>query len=73
MLAALLSGQRLPWCALVCVGGPCHKPMCESMGPFYYSCPLGYLELVPVADEQWRECVRSYHAKRRKKREVVNA
>lgn len=50
-----------------------NKPMCESMGPFYYSCPLGYLELVPVADEQWRECVRSYHAKRRKKREVVNA
>lgn len=41
-----------------------YKDMAESMHPYYYSCPLKYLELVPPASEAWREGVREYHAKR---------
>lgn len=41
-----------------------YKDMEESMNPCYYSCPLGYLKLVPVASEKWREGVREYHEAR---------
>jgi len=41
-----------------------YKGMDESMGPYYYSCPLPYLDMVPqVADANWREKVREYHRK----------
>ncbi len=40
-----------------------HKPLCEQSHPYYYSCPLGYLDMVPVANAEWRESVRKYHAK----------
>ena len=43
-----------------------HKPMDESMGPYYYSCPLSYLEMTPVANQEWRDSVIEYHNKRRK-------
>lgn len=39
-----------------------YKDMCESMHPYYYSCPMAYLTIVPVACEPWREQVRAYHA-----------
>jgi hypothetical protein len=39
------------------------KDMEEGMGPCYYTCPLSYLEMVPVASEGWRVKVRAYHAK----------
>ena len=48
-----------------------YKDMNESMHPFYYSCPLKYLDMVPVANEGWRAKVREYHnqiAKRRMER-----
>jgi hypothetical protein len=41
-----------------------YKSMSESMGPYYFTCPLSYLDLVPVANESWREAVRQYHARR---------
>jgi len=44
-----------------------YKPMDESMGPYYYSCPLAYLAEVPVVDAAWRECVKSYWQRRREK------
>ena len=44
-----------------------YKDMCESMGPCYYSCPLAYLDMVPVANADWREQVRAYHAARNRK------
>lgn len=44
-----------------------YKDMCESSGPFYYSCPLDYLAMVPVECESWRERVRAYHAKQKRK------
>ena len=40
-----------------------YKDLCESMHPYYYSCPLAYLAIVPVACEPWRAAVREYHAK----------
>lgn len=40
-----------------------YKPMDEYMGPYYFSCPLAYLDMVPVANEGWREQVRQHHAK----------
>jgi hypothetical protein len=40
-----------------------YKDMEESMGPCYYTCPLGFLAMAPVASESWREQVRAYHAK----------
>ena len=41
-----------------------YKPMDESMGPCYYSCPLGYLKMVPCVDKDWRMRVLDYHAHR---------
>ena len=40
--------------------------MDESVHPFFYSCPLGYLEMVPIetsgGNPEWRVGVRAYHA-----------
>ncbi|MEJ1397814.1 MAG: hypothetical protein RPU52_09860 [Candidatus Sedimenticola sp. (ex Thyasira tokunagai)] len=38
-----------------------YKDMCESMGPCYYTCPIKYLEMVPVANQAWRDEVMAYH------------
>ena len=50
-----------------------YKDMDESMHPYYYSCPLGYLEMVPIdqygGNAEWRECVRRYHAQQAEKRQ----
>lgn len=40
-----------------------NKPLSEQCHPYYYSCPLGYLDIVPVANEEWRAEVRKHHAK----------
>lgn len=42
-----------------------YKPMEESMGPVQISCPLKFLEMTPVADAEWREKVKAFHARRR--------
>jgi len=40
-----------------------YKDMSEGMSPYYYTCPLKYLDLTPeVASETWRKRVRAYHA-----------
>jgi hypothetical protein len=48
------------------------KGMEESMHPYFYSCPLKYLDLVPIEQfgghAEWRELVRSYHARITEKR-----
>lgn len=43
-----------------------YKPLDESMHPYYYSCPLRYLDMAPVQSPKWREGVRAHHASRRK-------
>ncbi len=46
-----------------------YKDVEESMHPFYYSCPLRYLDLVPIETYggcgEWREGVRRYHQRQR--------
>ena len=45
-----------------------YKDMSECMHPYFYNCPLKFLDMVPiVASEAWREGVRKYHAKRNRK------
>ncbi|MCP5348799.1 MAG: hypothetical protein H7A04_18255 [Pseudomonadales bacterium] len=41
-----------------------HKPLEESMHPYYYSCPVRYLDMAPEQCREWREGVRDYHARR---------
>ena len=49
-----------------------YKDIEEVMHPFYYSCPLKYLDLVPIEQygghAEWRELVRKYHARITEKR-----
>jgi hypothetical protein len=49
-----------------------YKDMEESMGPYYYSCPQKYLNLVPIeqygGNEEWRANVQRYHARQQAKR-----
>lgn len=56
-----------------------YKDMDESMGPFYYDCPLKFLEQAPEpsssnrdhlgSGRSWREHVRDYHAARQLQRQ----
>ena len=54
-----------------------YKDMEESMHPHFYSCPLGYLNLVPIEQfgghAEWRELVHQYHARITEKRRVRKA
>lgn len=43
-------------------GGWGCKALDESMHPYYYSCPLSYLDMAPEQSEAWRAGVRTYHA-----------
>ncbi len=43
-----------------------YKDLCESMHPYYYTCPLAYLDMVPVACDGWRYGVREYHARQKR-------
>lgn len=58
-----------------CNDGWGYKDMEESMHPYYYSCPLKYLEMVPIdpygGNEEWRKIVAEHHAKRRRKLTLV--
>lgn len=55
-----------------------YKDMDESMHPYFYSCPLKYLAMVPIeqfgGNAEWRAVVHEYHAelqaKRRARREA---
>jgi hypothetical protein len=51
-----------------------YKDMEEAMGPYYFSCPLTYLAMVPVVTNQtWREGVQQYHARKKEKRLAKSA
>ena len=49
-----------------------YKDMDESMHPHYFSCPLKYLNLVPIEQfggrPEWRDAVQRYHARQQAKR-----
>ena len=48
-----------------------YKDMDETAGPYYYNCPLSYLDMVPdpmtTHSTPWRVLVREYWAKRNRK------
>ena len=66
------AGQTVRFIALYLVrwhGGDCkgwgYKDMDESAGPYYYNCPLSYLDMVPDPGgyaTEWRAKVREQHA-----------
>jgi len=49
-----------------------YKDLDEGCGPFAVSCPLAYLDLVPLdrygGNVGWREWVRAYHSRQQEKR-----
>jgi hypothetical protein len=49
-----------------------YKDIEESMGPYYYSCPLKYLRMVPIeqygGNAEWREQVVQHHEQSAEKR-----
>jgi hypothetical protein len=46
-----------------------HKPMSEDMGPYTYSCPLKFLDMVPEYNHAWRLKVMAYWVVRQYRRE----
>jgi len=38
-----------------------YKMMFESIHPYFYSCPVEYLDMVPVACQEWRERTLAFH------------
>lgn len=46
-------------CDLIENGG--YKDMCEVMGPYYYDCPMKFLDMAPVANQAWRDKVLLFH------------
>lgn len=47
-----------------------YKDMSESEGPCYYTCPVTFLEMTPVANNEWRSEVWKYHRRTKQKLEV---
>lgn len=41
-----------------------YKDMDESMHPYYYDCPVAWLEKAPVASQDWRDGVIAYNKKK---------
>ncbi len=39
-----------------------YKALEESSHPYYYDCPLHYLDLAPEQSADWRSGVRQFHA-----------
>ena len=48
-----------------------HKPLEEAMHPYYYSCPLRYLDMAPEQCRDWRDGVRAHHARRNSRKSVA--
>lgn len=66
--AVVQEGDGRKWiaCTLLSNGGRSgwgYKELDESCHPFYYSCPMSYLTMVPVACQEWRDAVIAYHNK----------
>jgi len=41
-----------------------YKDMDESMHPYYYDCPMDWLEKAPVVSQPWRDGVHAHHKKK---------
>lgn len=64
-----IDGHRWIGCYLLtkAADGWGYKPMDESMGPFYWTCPWKYLQMVPATNMSWRLGVIKYWDKRKRK------
>ena len=47
-----------------------YKDMDESVHPYYYNCPLKFLDMAPEVSADWRKGVREYHNRLKRKIEV---
>ena len=50
-----------------------YKFIDESMGPYYYKCPLSFLKIAPVTNLSWRDDVIDYHANKKKQKREKRA
>ncbi len=57
-----------------------YKDMDETMGPYYYDCPLRLLKVAPynntflnVSSFEWREKVVAFHAEKARRRAILKA
>lgn len=41
-----------------------NKSMSESEHPYHYDCPLEFLDMAPVACQEWRDAVKRWHKER---------
>lgn len=53
-------GKRIITCDLLEHNGG-FKAMDESWHPYYYSCPLAFLDMAPIVNNQWRDNVKMNH------------
>ncbi|ATN36828.1 hypothetical protein ACO34A_23920 (plasmid) [Rhizobium sp. ACO-34A] len=54
IIGCTLLGQSSGWWG--------YKTLEEAAHPYYYSCPLRYLEMAPEKSSEWRDRVRAHHA-----------
>jgi hypothetical protein len=50
-----------------------YKDLTEDDGPYYLTCPLSYLDVVPESNPMWRGWVREAHAKKLAARRAARA
>lgn len=47
-----------------------YKDLCESMHPYYYDCPLKFLKMAPISNNDWRVGVYAYHESKAQKKQA---
>lgn len=50
-----------------------YKALSEAEYPYYYSCPLSFLEKVPPVRPEWREKVKEWHKEKAEAKALVKA
>lgn len=48
-----------------------YKDIHESEGPYYYKVPLNFFDIVPVHNQNWRDQVLLYNARKKKLRNLI--
>jgi len=47
------------------------KDIPECMGPYYFKCPLKFLEMAPEVNANWRDGVREYHKEQKRRKGLL--
>jgi len=58
----LAAGESVCFIACDLLEGSGYKSLAEAEHPYYYSCPMRYLDMAPQQCAAWRERVRNFHA-----------